>query len=175
MGTHTIVDEGEARRWFAEGRTHAWMQAEYLRKYGLQTTLSAWSDYGCRNGLERRDDPTGDPNDVLVPWEIDKRHRWAYALMMLRTEARRRSGIAPTETMAERLERWLRQMSDDNTVVAYNPNSEDGFTYVPRRSGIDTDLIRQPDAKATLRLVPNQSAREDLSSGRTRGGGAPRA
>lgn len=147
MGGRKIVDEGEVIGWFAEGRTYAWMQAEYLRKYGIETVPSMWSNFRYRKGLDRKIER----NDDLIPWAVAKEHRWAYPLMMLRTEARRRAGLNPAAGMQDRLDKWLRRLARDNIVVAYDPDSEDGFTYLPRRPGIDTDLIRQPDTKTTER------------------------
>jgi hypothetical protein len=146
VGKRKIVDEGEVIRWFAEGRTYAWMQAEYLRKYDIETVPSMWSDFGRRGGWDR---PI-EPNDDLIPWAVEKRHRWAYPLMMLRAEARRRAGMDNPGTMRERLDRWLAKMERDNTVVSYDPASEPGFTYVQRTPG-DADLIRLPNRQTTAR------------------------
>ena len=78
----------------------------------------------------------------LVPWDIARRHLWDYALMMLRTEERRRAGVAITESMDQRLDRWLLGLETDGTVVAYD--RAEGFSYRPRRAGTDTDLILEP-------------------------------
>ncbi len=83
---------------------------------------------------------------VLIPWEVRKEHRWSYAVMMLRTLEKRRAGEDVADDMAMRLDRWLAERAGDGTVVHYEPETEFGFHYVPRRPGLDADLIRSPDA-----------------------------
>jgi hypothetical protein len=146
VGKRKIVDEAEVLRWFEEGRTYAWMQAEYLRKYDVDTVSSMWSNFRHRKGLDRRIER----NDDLIPWAVERAHRWAYPLQMLRAEARRRAGMENPAPVQDRLNGWLANMRRDNTVVEYDPSSEDGFSYVPRGFA-DADLIRVPESKTTTR------------------------
>jgi len=88
----------------------------------------------------------GGSRDELVPWSIDKAHRWAYPLAMLRAESSRRALRVIEPPMLARLQRWLLQMSRDDTVVHYDPEPGPGFVYVARRPGVDLDLIREPPA-----------------------------
>ena len=71
MGAGKIQDEGEVRRWFAEGRTYRWMCDEYLRKYNIETVQSMWGNIRRKWGLPRR--ITRD--DDLIPWLILEKHR----------------------------------------------------------------------------------------------------
>jgi hypothetical protein len=146
MGARKIVDEGEVIRWFEEGKTYAWMIEEYKRKYGIETVPSMWGNFRRRRGLDRRIER----NDDLIPWAVEKKHRWKYPLMMLRTEGRKRAGLPLAESTATRLEHWLEQMERDQTVVHYDPDTEEGFFYIPRRK-TDKDLIRAPKRKTTTR------------------------
>lgn len=90
-------------------------------------------------------DPHLDHRAMLVPWTIDGAHRWSYALSMLRMEAGRRAGAGLSEDDARRLETWLANLRDGDLVIDYNPGTDVGFCHVPRRRGIDHDLIREPD------------------------------
>lgn len=83
--------------------------------------------------------------DDLVPWDVRPEHRWAYPLGLLRSEARRRAGSPGSATDEERLALWKAGLSEQGTVVAYDPYSDEGFSYVPRRVDVDADLIREPD------------------------------
>ena len=161
MGARKIVDEGEVVRWFAEGRTYAWMQQEYRRKYDIDTVPSMWGNFRRRKGLDRR----LERNDDLIPWAVEKQHRWAYPLMMLRTEARRRAGMEIAGSMRGRLDRWLAQMRRNDTVVHYDPMAGEGFLVVPRRPGIDTDLIRAVERKTSERLSADRSERGSRAHG----------
>lgn len=147
MGARKIVDEQEVIRWFEEGKTYAEMQEIYREKYNIETVPSMWGNFRRRHGLNRR----LERNDDLIPWAVKKEHRWAYPLMMLRTEARRRAGLEVAESMQGRLDRWLAQMEADGTVVHYDPDTEEGFFYVPRRPKSDPDLIREPKRKTSER------------------------
>ncbi len=86
-------------------------------------------------------------SESLVPWPIEKCHLWAYALMMLRCEERRRAGHRLDLRMEARLRRWRHDLDIRGLVVDYEPASEEGFVLVPRRPGIDRDLVREPDAE----------------------------
>lgn len=141
-----IQDEGEARRWFEAGRTYQWMADEYLRKYNLEVSPSTFSQLRRRRGWDRRN--TRD--DDLIPWAVLPEHRWAYALQMLRAEARRRSGKEMSNLTSARLDVWKETLNDAGAVVHYEPNTEQGFFYIPKEDG-DDDLIRRPRQKTTLR------------------------
>lgn len=140
MGASKIQNEQEVQRWFEEGRTYAWMADEYDRKYNIQIAPTSFAMMRRRRGWERRITR----NDELIPWAVKDAHRWAYPVVMLRVEARRRAGRPIREVDAVRLEPWKRDLLERGLVVHYDPETEDGFFYVPARPGIDTDLIRTP-------------------------------
>lgn len=147
MGARKIQDEQEVIRWFEEGRTYEWMVEEYRRKYNIETVPSMWGNFRRRRGLQRRIVR----DDDLIPWHVKREHRWAYAVMMLRTEGRKRAGKPLSEDMEHQLAVWKENLAADKAVVHYDPDTEEGFFYVPRREGIDTDLIRVPERKTTIR------------------------
>lgn len=146
MGASKIQNEQEVLRWFEEGRTYQWMVDEYNRKYHVETTIPMWANFRRRRGLQRR--ITRD--DELIPWDVKRVHRWAYPLAMLRLEARKRAGFELREEDQHRLDRWHQTLTEDNAVVYYDPETEDGFFYVPREA-TDTDIIRRPKRKTTSR------------------------
>ncbi|XBB70064.1 hypothetical protein ABFU82_12365 [Nocardioides sp. WV_118_6] len=113
---------------------------EYLRKYDVRTSISMWSVLARRHGLSRRIVRNRD----LIPWQVEPRHRHAHAAAMLRAEARRRAGKLLTNRAAGSLGAWLDRLASDGTVVHYNRASSSGWSYVPRREGVDLDLIREP-------------------------------
>ena len=147
MANRKIVDEGEVKRWIEEGRTYAWMTEEYERKYNIETSLSMWSNFRRRHGLDRRIAR----DDDLIPWAVKREHRWRYPVAMLRHEARLRAGMESAEDIPEKVAAWKESLAAENVVVHYDPATDEGFFYVPRREGIDRDLIRVPDRKTTKR------------------------
>ncbi|OIJ66033.1 hypothetical protein [Streptomyces mangrovisoli] len=146
MGKRKIVNESEVIRWFEEGKTYQWMIDEYKRKYDIETVSSMWGNFRRRRGLDRRIVR----DDELIPWFVKEEHRWAYPLAMLRAEARRRAGKELTEADQNRLKNWMKMIQQENAVVHYEPDTEEGFFYVPRQAG-DDDLIHRPKSKTTPR------------------------
>jgi hypothetical protein len=146
MGARKIQDEGEVIRWFEEGRTYHWMVDEYKRKYNIETVPSLWGNFRRRRGLDRRIVR----NDDLIPWHVKPEHRWLYPVAMLRIEARSRAGAPLNDDEKKRLASWKQMLSDNNAVVHYDPDTDEGFFYVPRSQG-DDDLIHKPKVKTTPR------------------------
>ena len=137
----------EAIWWLVEGRTYQWIVDEYRRKYGIETTISMWAALRRRHGIETR--IVRDEN--LIPWAVKVEHRHAHAVSMLRAEARRRAGRTLTPVMEGMLNVWLSGLERDGVVVHYDPDTPQGWWYVPPRKGIDKDLIRQPERQTGRR------------------------
>jgi hypothetical protein len=146
MPARKIQDEQEVIRWFEEGRTYDWMVEEYKRKYNIETVPSMWGNFRRRRGLPRRIVR----DDELIPWFVNEEHRWAYPLAMLRIAARDRAGAKLSDLERTRLKNWLAMLEEENAVVHYDPDTEDGFFYVPRQPG-DEDIIHKPARKTTPR------------------------
>ncbi|QAY17710.1 transcriptional repressor [Streptomyces phage Werner] len=146
MPARKIQDEGEVLRWFEEGRTYDWMVEEYKRKYNIETVPSLWGNFRRRRGLPRRIVR----DDDLIPWLIKEEHRWLYPLAMLRVEARKRAGAEVSDLEEKRLQSWREMLAEEDAVVHYDPDTEDGFFYIPRQPG-DDDIIHKPARKTTPR------------------------
>ncbi|AKY03713.1 transcriptional repressor [Streptomyces phage Lannister] len=146
MPARKIQNEQEVLRWFEEGRTYDWMVEEYKRKYNIETVPSLWGNFRRRRGLPRRIVR----DDELIPWHIKEEHRWLYPLAMLRIEARNRAGAGLSELEQSRLKNWKAMLEEENAVVHYDPDTEEGFFYVPRQPG-DDDIIHKPKRKTTPR------------------------
>lgn len=140
MPGEKLQSADEFRRWWDEGRTYQWIINKYREKYGIDVTLGAIGNWRARLGLERRQQR----NMSLIPWEIEEKHRYRHVLAMLRAEGRRRAGAPLARLQEHRLESWLHWMSENDCVVHYDPETDEGFHYVPRRSGVDADLVRTP-------------------------------
>lgn len=137
-----IVDTTEVRRWFEQGLTYREMTEIYRQKYNIETTPSMWGNFRRRWGLARRINR----DDVLIPWMVSEEHRYHYAITMLRIEARLRAGLSVPERRLRNLETWKDGLRDSGAVVHYDPDTEEGFFYVPRQAG-DGDLIHEPDQR----------------------------
>jgi hypothetical protein len=124
----------------ARGMTQRQIAEEVERRTGHRVTRNAVTMALKRAGLSgnvRR-------YEDLVPWRVRDAHSRDYALTMLRAEARRRRGIEMSEDLAQRLGSWKAKLTERDVVVVYEPDTEEGFWYRPRRPG-DDDLIRKPE------------------------------
>lgn len=86
---------------------------------------------------------TDDEVEALIPWQVQERHGVAYPLAMLRVEARRRAGEPLRPIDLQRVISWKLSLDDRGVVVDYDPDTAEGFHYVPRRIGIDWGPIRE--------------------------------
>lgn len=148
MPAHSKVQNmTEALRWLEEGKPYRWMVEEYRRKYNIETTISMWAALRRRHGIDTRIVR----DEALIPWYVKPEHRHSHAVGMLRAEARRRAGKQLTPHMEEMLNAWLWGLANDGTVVHYDPDTKEGWWYVPRRQGVDKDLIREPKRRTGRR------------------------
>ncbi|MEU7030036.1 hypothetical protein AB0A60_25565 [Streptomyces sp. NPDC046275] len=142
MPATKIQDKSEVLRWFAEERTYAWMVEQYKTKYNIETTEPMWAAFRRRNGIDRRNTRSDD----LLPWKLKEEHRHLYPAMMLRSEGRLRAGKAVAAEKLKKLQTWKAKLQEENLVVHYDPDTEEGFFLIPREPQ-DTDLIRTPMEK----------------------------
>jgi hypothetical protein len=139
MPSSKIVNEQEVIDWIERGESYQWMVDQYLRKYNIETTISMWSNFRKRRALAPR--IARDPD--LIPWKVREEHGWATPLTLLRLEARRRNGFELRPVDQTRLDNWLKELEESGAVVHYDPDTADGFHYVPREPE-DDDIIRRP-------------------------------
>jgi hypothetical protein len=64
---------------------------------------------------------------------------------MLRLEARQRVDAKLSDRERHRLALFRANLAENDAVVHYDPDSENGFYYVQRRDGVDRDIIREPE------------------------------
>ncbi|MFY1620027.1 hypothetical protein [Micromonospora sp. WMMD736] len=142
MTVSKLVNRDEFIRWYEnERKPYSWIISEYKRKYDIEIGNGTISNWRSQLGLEKR----AVRDASLIPWAVKREHRLNHMLQMLRTEARRRAGQPiPAERMKQ-LESWLRNVREEDAVVHYDPDTPQGWWLVPRRPGIDNDLIRVPE------------------------------
>lgn len=142
-----LQDPVEFTHWWNEGKTYQWIVDEYRRKYNIEITPGTIGNWRARLGLERRQQRSLE----LVPWYVEPKHAYRHNLAMLRAEGRRRAGAPLSAIQQRRLDSWLAFMREEDCVVHYDPDTEEGFHLVPRRPGIDKDLVRVPPRNTRVR------------------------
>lgn len=81
-----------------------------------------------------------------VPWHpIRPEHRDRYLVRMLRANARRAQGLKSAPVLEAMLDKFLQAADEQDFVVTYDPDTDEGFFRVPRRHGIDEGLVRNPE------------------------------
>ena len=109
----------------------------------IKVTPESISMFRNRRGLQRSKARYTD----LLPWTIQPAHRNLYVAKCLRLEGQRRAGGEMSAAKTAELQRRLDKLADEDVVVHYDPDTEAGWFYVPRRHGIDEDLIRNPEVE----------------------------
>lgn len=141
QGPRKIVDETELMRWWEEGLTYKEMAERYLEQYNLQVRPQMFSEWRRRRGLPRRISH----HEEFVPstWKMNPRHRYRMEITALRTLAQMWDGkevSAERQRMAERL---LKRVREEGVVVAYAPNTEQGFFMIPREAKDGEAIVRR--------------------------------
>lgn len=135
-------DVNEFRRWYDAGHSYRWMADEYKRKYGDTVAPTMFSNWRIKLGLRPR---LAVRDRRIIPWDVREEHQTLLPMRMLQLEARRQRKLALTPLQLRRHESWRQKLEEGNLVVHYEPETEQGFFYVPRREGVDTGLVRVPD------------------------------
>jgi hypothetical protein len=129
--------------------THQQIADEVERRTGQKVTRNAVTMAMARHGLSSN--PTRYSEEI--PWRVRQKHERHYALAMLRLYARQRRGVKLNREQDQRLTSWLGQLQENDRVVFYEPNSPEGFYYVPRLPEDGKDIIRRPVEEPAADLV----------------------
>lgn len=141
MAKRLVQNEQEAVKMMEAGTGLTDMVRFYREKYDIETSVSMWNDFRRRRGIARR----FVWDTEVIPWKLAGDHAYKYEAIRLRQYARRKAGKLIAEKVPGELDAWLRGMDDAGTVVHYDPDTMEGFTYVPRRKGVDLGIIREPE------------------------------
>lgn len=126
------------RRYLSLGLTQQQIADRYEEETGIRCSRAA-----IGMAIKRYDLESNKPRPrfaELTPWTLPKKHQMKWDARMLRLEGRRRQGLPMTDKELRALTAWLGDLQEADAVVAYNPNSEPGFFWVPKREG--EDLVR---------------------------------
>lgn len=135
-----VESEEEVVRWYMDGKAFRWMSEEHDRKHGRKPSVAAFQSIVRRRNLPPRS-LRGNP---LIPWNVRREHQRKWMHTLLRNENRRRNGLPVNGAALTELERWKIALQKADAVVEYRRDTEEGYFLVPRRNGVDTDLIRVP-------------------------------
>ena len=130
MAPPTLVpDKNTLIRWTEEGLTHQAMADRVYQETGTRVTRTAISAAMVRYGLAKN----GNRYRQTLPWKVKVLHARAYPARMLRLLGRRFEGQELNEQENQALDRWLAQLAESRSIVAYDPDSDAGFVYIDKR------------------------------------------
>lgn len=140
-----VPDKAKLEKYVRQGLSQSQMVDEWESETGVRVSRAAIGMAMIRLGVDAST-PAYRYED-LMPWHVRPEHRMAYDARMLRREARRRRGLPskakdPEKDM-RKLTAWLDRLQEANAVIMYNPDTVQGFWWVPRQSA-DDDIIRRP-------------------------------
>lgn len=130
-----LPDDKTLAEW-AKTMTHQQIADKVYRDTGYRVSRSSVSAALSRAG------ETSKVRYDTIPWRVRVQHNHQYPLVMLRLLARRKNGEKLTDEQEQRLDSWISRLGRDKVVVAYAPDTEEGFFYVPREPG-DKNYVRK--------------------------------
>jgi hypothetical protein len=146
----TLDKDWLRKRWVDEGLSRKEIVELFAKETGTTITVQAVSMAVDRYDLPKRRNRWDD----LLPWRIDGKHRDAKEAKLLRLAGRRRAGLSNPPDFETWLDGWLEELKEaGRPVVAYYPDTEDGFHYhprVPEDGDGEWDLIRRPEVQKVL-------------------------
>jgi hypothetical protein len=148
MAPQRIIPPAQALRKLVEqGMTHQDIADHVFRTTGTRVTRGAVSAAISRANLSK----PGNRYEDCLPWTVKVEHAKHYAARMLRLLGRRMSDGSLSDEEIRRLDSWLTKLRDEHAVVAYAPDTSEGFFYVDR---VDGDSGEIPIRRQTV-LVNN--------------------
>lgn len=139
--TYGRLNVKEAEQMLRAGKSQTYV-AETFTARGEPITQAAISR-AIANGRINLDTGRGRQR-AGVPWRLKPEHRHLHAARMLRAAARVDQGLDIGPSLVPQLESWKNGLLEEDAVIHYIPDSEEGFWRVPRRHGIDKGWYRDP-------------------------------
>lgn len=140
MPAKKIPDELVERLYEEEGLT-ATEIVEYLRVHmGIEVSREALSMWRKRRGLDRNP-----AHPKRIPWKVRPEHGVTVEAQAIRSHSRREDGLPVDKERTRILASMERRLYPQGLVIHYDPDTEQGWWYVPARPGIDLGLVREPD------------------------------
>lgn len=155
-----LPDETVLERWYLrEKLTYKAMAERWANTPGGHSVSAAAFSAACHGAEWFEPRNRSHVGTEYWPWlNVRPEHNDEHDAQMLRLYGRRKAGdksIKPRYVAA--LNAWLRGLYDENAVIAYKPNTNQGWWHVKKEAG-DVDIVRWPEEfrreKRRLTVVP---------------------
>lgn len=136
------IDYSEAEQMLRSGKT----QQEVADKFGVTQAAIAGAIARGRIAYDKPARGSRPKEDRAVPWSpIRPEHRDKYLYRILRAHHKREKGEPNSPQWEIMLDAFLRSAEEEDFVIGYWPETDEGFYRIARREGIDEGLIRNPE------------------------------
>lgn len=155
--SQVVPNKTQLRVYLSQGLTQQQIVDAWKRDCGVTVSRSAIAmaieRYGLKSAHSR-------PRyEDLLPWRVANEHREKTDARMLRAEGRRRAGQRLTAQQERRLDNWLADLAEQDAVVHYDRETEQGFFWIPRSEanrGSD-DIINKPKSPSIGELIEQRN------------------
>ena len=110
--------------------------AEHENVHVTRQAISAWRR---RRGLARRQ-----VQPKAVPWKLRPEHVHSALAKAIRIHGMVQQGLTINDDDRARYERVMERLAQDDVVIHYDADTEQGWFLVPRRPGVDDGIVREP-------------------------------
>lgn len=144
-------DKNTLNRYADEGLTQKQMADRWTEESGWNITRSA-----IAMALKREGVPPVRPRpryEDLLPWKVREKHIRKTDAQMLRILGRRRTGKSVQPEEDSRLNYWLDRLDEQDAVIAYVKDTEEGFFWIPRAQ-LEQAKATWPGVKLVDPLAP---------------------
>ena len=140
-----ILPDHLVQRLLREGKSYGEV-VRYLEEHEnivvTRQAISAWR--------KRRGDDMSFLSPQAMPWKLRDEHRQLEPAKVIRWHARVERGDALTPADQRRYDRAMAHLREHDAVIHYDPDTEQGWFLVPRREGVDTGVVRDPNASVVV-------------------------
>lgn len=121
-----VPDQTTMRLWLEQGLTHQQIADRWERETNVHVARSSITRAAIRYGLTTE---TMNRYQEYVPWKVRSPHAMAYPLRMLRLMGRKAQQGELSANDEKSLASWLRQLDEDQKIVAYDPEDPGQGVY----------------------------------------------
>jgi hypothetical protein len=139
-GVTRVPDKTKLKNYLAKGLTQAQIVEAWEKDSNIRVSRSA-----IGMAIKRYELVSSRPRPNymdMIPWTVRGEHQMAWDARMLRLEARRRRGDELTDKEKRDLTHWRSRLDEADAVIVYEPDSDEGFFWVPRTKD-DDDIVRR--------------------------------
>ena len=137
-------DKSQLKLYLAQGLTHQQIVDQWFADSGVRLSRSTVSMAVARHELDSANPRPSYPHEL--PWVVAEEHRYHPDARMLRLEGRSRAGGKLNPDQKRALDNWKQELEEQDAVVHYERDTDEGFFWIPRQPEHGDDLVDRTNA-----------------------------